>query len=444
MRRAATLFVCCAIALGIGASTASAYVYWQSYDLSSIGRVGLDRSDQNNSFITGGYYSVGVASDGSHLYWGNSGHGPGVPGFIGTASVDGTGVNQQWLGSGTNSGTFATATRAGLVYWLYGIANNSFGISRSGSSGMVAVGAGGCGIAVDDNYLYWTEGHYIGRSLLNGASQNHTWLDVGANDKPCGLAVTPSHIYWTVHSRNDAPGGSIGRATIDGNPGSVSPNFVTGALFSGVQNVPSGIAADNKFIYWGNQAVSGSIGRAALDGSDPDSNFVTGVYYPGGVAVDSLGPAQAPPGALPLLQNPYLIPGLSGAFTSNPKFEVAKWSTSPRGNTSKAKTPVGTVFSFTLDTAAKVAISFELKKGGRKVKGKCREPSAKSAKKSKCNLVVATISRDAHAGVNKVKFSGRIKRKALKPGKYQAVFVATGSGGGKSKSAKVSFQIVSR
>jgi hypothetical protein len=77
----------------------------------------------------------------------------------------------------------------------------------------------------------------------------------------------------------------------------------------------------------------------------------------------------------------------------------------------------------------------------RKLKGKCRKPTTKTAKKPKCNLVVATISRDAHEGQNKLPFTGRIKGKALKPGKYQAVLVATGTGGD-SKSAKVSFRIV--
>jgi hypothetical protein len=77
----------------------------------------------------------------------------------------------------------------------------------------------------------------------------------------------------------------------------------------------------------------------------------------------------------------------------------------------------------------------------RKLKGKCRKPTTKTAKKPKCDLVVTTIARDAHAGQNKLPITGRIKGKALKPGNWQAVFVATGMGGD-SKSAKVSFRIV--
>lgn len=439
MRRSIALLVCCAIALGIGASTASAYIYWQSPDPYRIGRVALDRSDQNGSFITGGYFSGGIASDGNKLYWGNSGNGS--QGWIGTANVDGTAVNQNTFGSLTNFGTFATATRAGKLYWLYGISGSASGIARDGS-GIVTTSGAGCGIAVDDNYLYWSNGHYIGRSLADGSSPNSTWLNVGANDLPCGVAVTPTHIFWTVHSRNGMQGTSIGRATIGGDPLSVSPNFLTGDLFSGALNVPSGLAVDNKFIYWSNYGPNGTIGRALLDGSDNDPNFVTGVYYPGSLAVDPLGPAQAAPGALPSGENPYLI-RVTSAFTSNPTFVVGNSSTSQTGRTSKTrKTPVGTTFSFSLDAAAKVAISFELKKGGRTVNGKCRKPTTKTAKKKKCNLVVGTIARDARAGVNKVKFTGRLKRKALKPGKYQAVFVATGTGG-KSKPVNVAFKIVS-
>ena len=53
------------------------------------------------------------------------------------------------------------------------------------------------------------------------------------------------------------------------------------------------------------------------------------------------------------------------------------------------------------------------------------------------------IRKNVGAGNRKVAFSGRIGRKALKPGKYRIVMLATGPGG---KSAKVyrSFRIVKR
>ena len=55
-----------------------------------------------------------------------------------------------------------------------------------------------------------------------------------------------------------------------------------------------------------------------------------------------------------------------------------------------------------------------------------------------------TVSpRTAHAGLNTVPFTGRIRGKALKPGRYQAVFTATNAAGTSGPQA-IAFTIVKR
>jgi hypothetical protein len=58
-------------------------------------------------------------------------------------------------------------------------------------------------------------------------------------------------------------------------------------------------------------------------------------------------------------------------------------------------------------------------------------------------VTIATLTRSAHPGLNKVAFSGRIRGKALTPGRYQATFKAEDSAG-VSPAQMLSFTIVRR
>jgi hypothetical protein len=59
-----------------------------------------------------------------------------------------------------------------------------------------------------------------------------------------------------------------------------------------------------------------------------------------------------------------------------------------------------------------------------------------------CDLLAhVPLRRSGMDGKNQVPYSGRVKGKALKPGKYKAFFTATGEGGD-SKTASVGFKIV--
>jgi hypothetical protein len=99
------------------------------------------------------------------------------------------------------------------------------------------------------------------------------------------------------------------------------------------------------------------------------------------------------------------------------------------------------VFSYRLDQVAAVTIDVRKVKAGRLVKGKCKKRKRKNAKKKKCDLTAHKLFRKGKSGKNSVPYSGRVKGKALKVGKYKAVFTATAEGG-KSRSASVGFRIV--
>jgi hypothetical protein len=109
------------------------------------------------------------------------------------------------------------------------------------------------------------------------------------------------------------------------------------------------------------------------------------------------------------------------------------------------KVPHGTRFLFTLSKPAAVKIVIEQPAKGRRVGSKCRRPSAKLRKKRSCTRYVrkGVLSATGVAGKNSVAFTGRLKRKALRPGKYRARITAKDAAGKPSKNQpKLSFRIV--
>jgi hypothetical protein len=107
------------------------------------------------------------------------------------------------------------------------------------------------------------------------------------------------------------------------------------------------------------------------------------------------------------------------------------------------KPPVGTTFSFKLNTSATLKLAFAKVTPGRKVGHKCVAPTkhnahARSCKRSKS---AGSITLSGHAGTDKVNFQGRLsKHKKLKPGTYTLTITATNTTG-KSRSRTAKFTV---
>jgi hypothetical protein len=282
----------------VAAPSAEGYVYWTSLNsgTSQVGRANLDGGGIKSSLVSGAYFASGTASDGTDVFWGNSGNGTSTQASVGRATVQGASPGP-FQSAGTYCGVFDVQVDATNLYWLKSTCSGTFAIDRApktgGSGGSQVASANSiCGFAIDRTHLYWSTGQYIGRSLLDGSSPDPTWLNLGAGITGCGLAVDAGHIYWTqVLGAPTFRGTNIGRATINGDPASVNNSFITGASFT--SNPSSAIAVDSSHIYWTNnpaiKQTTGSIGRATLDGKNVQQSFVPKVFNPDGLAVDSLG-----------------------------------------------------------------------------------------------------------------------------------------------------------
>lgn len=109
------------------------------------------------------------------------------------------------------------------------------------------------------------------------------------------------------------------------------------------------------------------------------------------------------------------------------------------------KPPVGTTFSFALNTAAALKLTFTESARGRRVGKKCAAPSHGNRRKRACTRTITsgTVTfQSAKAGTAKIAFQGRLsRRKKLRPGRYKLTVTATNATG-KTTSHALTFTIV--
>ena len=147
------------------------------------------------SFITGISFPAGpVAVGGSHLYW--TSYHPDTtfglydfPARIGRASLDGTGVEENFIFASPGG----LAVDEAHVWWTDQLRVGAGAIGRANLDGagteFVIEGPENFspfGIAVDDTYVYWTEGYSIGRARLDGSQATHKLITCTPPGRFCG------------------------------------------------------------------------------------------------------------------------------------------------------------------------------------------------------------------------------------------------------------------
>jgi hypothetical protein len=248
----------------------------------------------------------------------------------------------------------------------------------------------------------------------------------------------------------------LGNGMPDTDFGGATGNVLV-ALGDGRQTIANALVvqADGKFLVAGSARDGGTekvmLARFNSDGS-PDGGFGTG-----GSVLNAIGdgesnktvlagltltdPVQAgppPPGGGPA---PDKTPPTLSASLTHKRFRVGRGTSAFSAR--KKRAPIGTTFRYTLSEAARVTIRIDRVLPGVKRGKRCLKPS-KTRRGKRCSrfVRVGQLVRESPKGRSRVPFNGRIKRKALKRGRYRAVLRAADAAGNKSATRKLKFQVV--
>jgi Domain of unknown function (DUF4394) len=186
-------------------------------------------------------------------------------------------------------------------------------------------------------------------------------------------------------------------------------------------------------------SVNLATGAATLVGDIGPSGTVIADITVSSQAAPSPAAPVPPPSTLP---PPDLAPVLSSLSLTNRTFAAVGVRSKSRA--AATRVPRGTTFRFTLSETARVRVAFARATAGRRVGRSCLAATRARRKRPKCTRYVAlgSISTSGVVGRNSVKFSGRLKGRALAPGSYRASLTATDAIGQRSPVRTVSFRVV--
>ena len=281
------------VGLGVGTSSADAFIYWANTDGYSIGHANLDGSGARDTFLSLDYQiPCSVAVSGRYVYWSEPNNISGAS--IARAPLDGSSKPDHDFITGV-SGACGLAVSGNYLYWANGGIDGSIGRARLSGPTDVQENfvpseqpSGGhdldqaCGIAVDATGIYWSDrsgGTGIGHANLDGTGERTLIPNTGSS---CGVALAGGYLYWADNPFFSAS--TIGRALESG--AQADKTFITGL------NGPCGLAVDANYLYF---ADGSTIDRSDLSSPDPTAStqqIVFGNRNACGIAIDTLYQGQ--------------------------------------------------------------------------------------------------------------------------------------------------------
>jgi virginiamycin B lyase len=229
-----------------------------------------------------------------------------------------------------------------------------------------------------------------------------TRFQLPAGSGPKDIIAGPDGALWFTESGANA----IGRITT---AGEITHNPVPTPA-----SVPWGIAAAPDGAFWFTENASGKIGRLVPD-----------------------PPADPGPGEPP-------ADGVAPAFLEPLRATPRRFPAPTRGRSAQGRPRPGTTLTWALSEPARVTIAIQARKAGRRVGGRCRRPDRRNRSRPACRrwVKVGRLTHEASMGQNSRRFSGRLRGKALRPGRYRAVASAVDGAGNRSGPSRASFTVV--
>jgi streptogramin lyase len=324
---------------------------------------------------------------------------------------------------GAPQGRGITVTSDGKVWWgdfgqgavqaVDPATDTAKGYLLGGKSGVQELVAGPAGqLAVGDP---GTDPHTIARvSTADGSAQTTD----APNTDPFGMTFGNDGAYWVTLPLT----AELGRLTPEG-------ELTRPIAFAAGAN-PRYVATGAGDTLW----------VSLQDPAKPRIARVTGVDAP-----DPPGQNPPPPPPPPPPPGDITAPFFSSVGLTRSVFAVGTRRTAVAAQRRRVRR--GTTLRFTLSEAATVRIRVQRRRAGRRRAGKCVKPTARLRRRGARTCVrwvraLPTLRRAGTAGLNKVRFTGRVRRRALRPGRYRFRMTATDAAANRSPARTKRFRIV--
>jgi PKD domain len=174
-----------------------------------------------------------------------------------------------------------------------------------------------------------------------------------------------------------------------------------------------------------------------------------GAYKVTVTSTDGLGNPNTATGTITIAPRTSTAPPPSPPKLSQVSQRHKRWREGSKAATiarkrKSGRPPVGTSFSFRVNQAARVTLTFTQSSAGRKVKGKCQTPNKPNRKRPSCQrtLTRATLGFSVSAGHHAVKFQGHAGKKKIPLGAYTLHVEATNATQQHSRTATLKFTVV--
>ena len=119
----------------------------------------------------------------------------------------------------------------------------------------------------------------------------------------------------------------------------------------------------------------------------------------------------------------------------------------PRGNSIAGQRSRGATVRYTLSETARVRFAVQRRTTGRRVGRRCVKTTSRNLSRRRCTRFVRVRGSFRHAGTagpNRFRFSGRVRRRPLRRGRYRLVARAVDRAGNRSKVTRAGFRVVRR